>query len=266
MQERTLLAGKRGLVMGVANDKSIAWGIAEAAANYGAEIAFSYQIEGFRKRLAPLAKSIGSDILIECDVAKEGAVEQCFTELAAHWPAIDFVIHALAFSDKNELKGSYMNTSRDNFTNTMIISAYSFTEVARAASAIMPSGGAMLTLSFLGAQRSTPNYNVMGVAKAALEASVRYLAVDLGGQNIRVNAISAGPMRTLAGAAISGARHIFRHSEHNSPLQRNPGLEEVGSAGLYLVSDLSSGVTGEIHFVDGGYNSIGIPSESSYQP
>ena len=262
MEAGNLLSGKRGLVMGVANDKSIAWGIAKAAANQGAKIAFSFQMEGFGKRLAPLADSIGSNIMIECDVAKKGAVDNCFAELATYWPTIDFVVHALAFSDKKELKGAYMDTSRDNFANTMIVSAYSFTEVARAASAMMPAGGALVTLSFLGAQRSTPNYNVMGVAKAALEASVRYLAVDLGGQNIRVNALSAGPMRTLAGAAITGARHIFRHSEHNAPLQRNPGLEEVGQAGLYLVSDLSSGVTGEIHFVDGGYNSVGIPSES----
>lgn len=262
MQPGTLLAGKRGLVMGVANNKSIAWGIAEAAANQGAEIAFSYQIEGFRKRLVPLAESIGSSIMIECDVAKERAVDRCFAKLATHWSSIDFVVHALAFSDKSELKGAYMNTSRDNFANTMMVSAYSFTEVARSASAMMTTGGAMVTLSFLGAQRSTPNYNVMGVAKAALEASVRYLAVDLGGQNIRINALSAGPMRTLAGAAITGARHIFRHSEHNAPLRRNPGLAEVGRAGLYLISDLSSGVTGEVHFVDGGYNSVGIPGES----
>jgi enoyl-[acyl-carrier protein] reductase I len=262
MQACNLLVGKRGLVMGVANDKSIAWGIAKALAKQGAEIAFSFQMEGFRKRLAPLADSIGSSIMIECDVAKEGSVDRCFTELATHWPKIDFVVHALAFSDKSELKGAYMNTSRDNFTTTMMVSAYSFTEVARAAKTMMPDGGALVTLSFLGAQRSTPNYNVMGVAKAALEASVRYLAVDLGGQNIRVNALSAGPMRTLAGAAITGARHIFRHSEDNSPLKRNPGLEEVGRAGLYLVSELSSGVTGEVHFVDGGYNSVGIPGES----
>ena len=261
MQLGSLLAGKRGLVMGVANQKSIAWGIALAAANQGAEIAFSYQVEGFGKRLTPLADSIGSNIMIECDVAKAGAVEDCFAELATYWPTIDFVIHALAYSDKNELKGAYMDTSRDNFVNTMLVSAYSFTEVARTASKIMPAGGAMVTLSFLGAQRSTSNYNVMGVAKAALEASVRYLAVDLGGQNVRVNALSAGPMRTLAGAAITGARHIFRYSENHAPLRRNPGLEEVGQAGLYLISNLSSGVTGEVHFVDGGYNSVGIPRE-----
>ena len=261
MQRGNLMAGKRGLVMGVANEKSIAWGIAAAAAARGAEIAFSYQMEGFGKRLAPLAESIDSTIMIECDVAKPGSVEACFDKLAGHWPTIDFVVHALAFSEKAELKGAYLDTSRDNFAATMIISAYSFTEVARAARKMMPDGGALLTLSFLGAQRSTPNYNVMGVAKAALEASVRYLAVDLGSESIRVNAISAGPMRTLAGAAITGARHIFRHAEENAPLRRNPGLDEVGRAGLYLVSDLSSGVTGEVHFVDGGFNSVGLPRD-----
>jgi enoyl-[acyl-carrier protein] reductase I len=261
MQPAKLLAGKRGLVMGVANDKSIAWGIAAAAAEQGAEIAFSYQMEGFGKRLKPLADSIGSDILIECDVAAEGAVQSCFDDLAQHWPQIDFVVHALAYSDKAELKGAYLNTSRDNFTNTMMVSAYSFTEVARAARPMMTGGGALLTLSYIGAQRITPNYNVMGVAKAALEASVRYLSVDLGGENIRVNGLSAGPMRTLAGAAIGGARHIFRHSETNAPLRRNPGLDEVGRSGLYLISDLSSGVTGEVHFVDGGFNTTAIPFE-----
>jgi enoyl-[acyl-carrier protein] reductase I len=263
MQRGNLMAGKRGLIMGVANDKSIAWGIAAAAAQQGAEIAFSYQMEGFGKRLEPLARSIGSDIMIECDVAVPGAVERCFDSLAGHWPQIDFVVHALAFSDKAELKGAYLDTSRENFANTMMVSAYSFTEVARAARPLMSAGGALVTLSFLGAQRSTPNYNVMGVAKAALESSVRYLAVDLGGENIRVNAISAGPMRTLAGAAITGARHIFRHAEDNAPLRRNPGLDEVGRAGLYLISDLSSGVTGEVHFVDGGFNTVGIPRDNN---
>jgi len=263
MQQGQLLAGKRGLVMGVANEKSIAWGIAAAAAAQGAEIAFSYQMEGFGKRLKPLAESIGSTILIECDVAAEGAVDKCFATLAKDWPTIDFVVHALAYSDKAELKGAYLNTSRDNFTSTMMISAYSFTEVARAARPMMPHGGALLTLSYIGAQRITPNYNVMGVAKAALEASVRYLAVDLGSENIRVNGLSAGPMRTLAGAAIGGARHIFRHSEDNAPLRRNPGLDEVGQSGLYLISDLSSGVTGEVHFVDGGFNAVAIPREQS---
>tara|TARA_B100000524_G_scaffold221779_1_gene116943 strand:- start:38 stop:829 length:792 start_codon:yes stop_codon:yes gene_type:complete len=261
MQPGQLLAGKRGLVMGVANEKSIAWGIAAAAAAQGAEIAFSYQMEGFGKRLKPLADSIGSSLLIECDVAADGAVQSCFNQLAKDWAEIDFVVHALAYSDKAELKGVYLDTSRDNFINTMMISAYSFTEVARAARPMMPAGGSLVTLSYIGAQRITPNYNVMGVAKAALEASVRYLAVDLGGENIRVNGLSAGPMRTLAGAAIGGARHIFRHSEENAPLRRNPGLEEVGRSGLYLISDLSSGVTGEVHFVDGGFNAVAIPRE-----
>ena len=263
MRPAKLLAGKRGLVMGVANDKSIAWGIAAAAAGQGAQIAFSYQMEGFGKRLKPLADSIGSNILIECDVAAEGSVQNCFDTLRQHWPQIDFVVHALAYSDKAELKGAYLDTSRDNFINTMMVSAYSFTEVARAARPMMANGGALLTLSYIGAQRITPNYNVMGVAKAALEASVRYLAVDLGSENIRVNGLSAGPMRTLAGAAIGGARHIFRHSEINAPLRRNPLLDEVGRSGLYLVSDLSSGVTGEVHFVDGGFNAIAIPRDES---
>ena len=261
MRPEKLLEGKRGLVMGVANEKSIAWGIAAAAAQQGAEIAFSYQFEGFGKRLRPLAESIGSEILIECDVAEEDAVQKCFDDLKKHWPKIDFVVHALAYSERAELKGSYLNTSRENFTSTMVISAYSFTETARAARSMMTNGGSLLTLSYIGAQRTAPNYNVMGVAKAALEASVRYLSVDLGGENIRVNGLSAGPMRTLAGAAIGGARHIFRHSETNAPLHRNPTLSEVGRSGLYLISDLSSGVTGEIHFVDGGFNTVAIPSQ-----
>ena len=225
------------------------------------QLAFSYQMEGFGKRLTPLAESIGSNILIECDVANEGAVQQCFDELATSWPQIDFVVHALAYSDKMELKGAYLETSRENFLKTMMISTYSFTEVAHAARPMMKNGGALLTLSYLGAQRIAPNYNVMGVAKAALEASVRYLSVDLGGENIRVNSLSAGPMRTLAGAAIGGARHIFRHSETHAPLRRNPTLDEVGRSGLYLISDLSSGVTGEVHFVDGGFNTVAIPHE-----
>ena len=202
-----LLAGKRGLIMGVANERSSAWGIAAAAAEAGAELAFTYQMEGFGKRLRPLAESVGSELMVECDVAHEGAVGKAFDWLAGHWSSVDFVVHALAFSDKNELKGSYLNTSRQNFNETMMISAFSFTEVAQAARQMMPDGGSLVTLSYIGAQRISPNYNVMGVAKAALEASVRYLAVDLGGQNIRVNALSAGPMKTLAGAAITGARH-----------------------------------------------------------
>jgi len=257
-----LLAGKRGLIMGVANERSIAWGIAAAAAAQGAELAFSYQMEGFGKRLRPLAESVGSDILIECDVAADGAVAGCFDTLCQHWSNIDFVVHALAFSDKDELKGHYLNTSRDNFINTMLVSAFSFTETAQAARKMMPNGGALLTLSYIGAQRTAPNYNVMGVAKAALESSIRYLAVDLGGENIRVNGLSAGPMKTLAGAAITGARHIYRHSEDAAPLGRNPDIHEVGKSGVYLISDLSSGVTGETHFVDGGFNTTAVPPEA----
>ena len=263
MQQGQLLAGKRGLIMGVANEKSAAWGIAKAAADQGAELAFTYQIEAFEKRLRPLADSVGSDKLYACDVEADGAVQATFDALAKDWPTIDFVVHAIGFSDKNELKGAYYNTSRENFERTMLISAFSFTEVAKAARPMMQdSGGSLLTLSYLGGVRTTPNYNVMGVAKAALEASTRYLAVDLGGENIRVNTLSAGPMRTLAGAAITGARHIFRHSETNAPLGRNPDIEEVGRAGVYLISGLSSGVTGETHYVDGGYHHVGVPPEA----
>ena len=256
-----ILSGKRGLIMGVANERSAAWGIAAAAASHGAEIAFTYQIEGFRKRLEPLAASIGSSLLIECDVAEDGAIAKSFAELSTSWDSLDFVVHAIGFSDKSELKGAYYNTSRQNFADTMLVSAFSFTEVAAAARKMMPNGGSLLTMSYLGGVRTSPNYNVMGVAKAALEASTRYLAVDLGGENIRVNTLSAGPMRTLAGSAITGARHIFRHSEKHAPLGRNPDIGEVGRAGVYLLSDLSSGVTGELHYVDGGYHHIGVPSE-----
>ena len=256
-----ILSGKRGLIMGVANERSAAWGIAAAAASHGAELAFTYQIEGFRKRLEPLAASIGSSLLIECDVAEDGAIAKSFAELSTSWDSLDFVVHAIGFSDKSELKGAYYNTSRQNFADTMLVSAFSFTEVAAAARKMMPNGGSLLTMSYLGGVRTSPNYNVMGVAKAALEASTRYLAVDLGGENIRVNTLSAGPMRTLAGSAITGARHIFRHSEKHAPLGHNPDIEEVGRAGVYLLSDLSSGVTGELHYVDGGYHHIGVPSE-----
>ena len=256
-----ILSGKRGLIMGVANERSAAWGIAAAAASHGAELAFTYQIEGFRKRLEPLAASIGSSLLIECDVVEDGAIAKSFAELSTSWDSLDFVVHAIGFSDKSELKGAYYNTSRQNFADTMLVSAFSFTEVAAAARKMMPNGGSLLTMSYLGGVRTSPNYNVMGVAKAALEASTRYLAVDLGGENIRVNTLSAGPMRTLAGSAITGARHIFRHSEKHAPLGRNPDIEEVGRAGVYLLSDLSSGVTGELHYVDGGYHHIGVPSE-----
>ena len=256
-----ILSGKRGLIMGVANERSAAWGIAAAAASHGAELAFTYQIEGFRKRLEPLAASIGSSLLIECDVAEDGAIAKSFAELSTSWDSLDFIVHAIGFSNKSELKGAYYNTSRQNFADTMLVSAFSFTEVAAAARKMMPNGGSLLTMSYLGGVRTSPNYNVMGVAKAALEASTRYLAVDLGGENIRVNTLSAGPMRTLAGSAITGARHIFRHSEKHAPLGRNPDIEEVGRAGVYLLSDLSSGVTGELHYVDGGYHHIGVPSE-----
>lgn len=258
-----LLSGKRGLIMGVANERSAAWGIAKAAAEAGAEIAYSYQGEGLKSRVAGLAEKTGSSLLFECDASTESGVADCFAALRQSWDSLDFVVHGIAFSDKSELKGAYLNTSRDNFAQTMRISCYSFTDVAKQAQAMMPNGGALLTLSYLGGVRITPNYNVMGVAKAGLESSVRYLAVDLGGQNIRVNGLSAGPMRTLSGAAITGARHIFRHSEENAPLGRNPDIDEVGRSALYLISDLSSGVTGEIHYCDGGFHHIGVAKEPS---
>jgi len=257
-----LLAGKKGLIMGVANDRSAAWGIAKAAAEAGAELAYSYQGEGLKSRVAALAEQTGSDMLYECDASTDDGIASCFDALKEKWDSLDFVVHAIAFSDKSELKGAYLNTSRQNFAQTMRISCYSFTEVAKQATSMMNDGGSLLTLSYLGGVRITPNYNVMGVAKAGLEASVRYLAVDLGGQNIRVNGLSAGPMRTLSGASITGARHIFRHSEVNAPLGRNPDIDEVGRSALYLLSDLSSGVTGEIHYCDGGYHHVGVPREA----
>ena len=257
-----ILQGKRGLIMGIANEKSAAWGIAAMASEHGAELAFTYQIEGFRKRLTPLASSVGSDFLIPCDVAEKTAAQETFAAIRTRWDTLDFVVHAIGFSDKGELKGPYYNTTRQNFEQTMLISAFSFTEIAAEARKMMPKGGSLLTLSYLGGVRTTPNYNVMGVAKAALEASTRYLAVDLGTENIRVNALSAGPMRTLAGAAITGARHIFRHAEQQAPLGRNPDINEVGRAAVYLLSDLASGVTGETHYVDGGYHHIGVPHET----
>lgn len=249
--------------MGVANERSAAWGIAKAAAEAGAEIAYSYQGEGLKSRVAGLAEKTGSSLLFECDASTESGVADCFAALRQSWDSLDFVVHGIAFSDKSELKGAYLNTSRDNFAQTMRISCYSFTDVAKHAQAMMPNGGALLTLSYLGGVRITPNYNVMGVAKAGLESSVRYLAVDLGGQNIRVNGLSAGPMRTLSGAAITGARHIFRHSEENAPLGRNPDIDEVGRSALYLISNLSSGVTGEIHYCDGGFHHVGVAKEPS---
>lgn len=254
-----LMAGKRGLIMGVANNHSIAWGIAKALADQGAELAFTYQGEALGKRVLPLAHSVGSDCVLSCDVEDEASVEGVFTTLKQKWNEIDFLVHAIGFSDKNELKGQYADTSRANFTRTMVISCFSFTEIARLAAPLMKNGGSMLTLTYDGSQRVMPNYNVMGVAKAALEASVRYLAVDYGAQGIRVNAISAGPVRTLAGAGIADARLMYNYQKAHSPLQRSITIEDVGGAGLYMLSHLSNGVTGEIHYVDSGYNIISMP-------
>ncbi len=254
-----LMAGKRGLIMGVANDHSIAWGIAKTLATAGAELAFTYQGEHFGRRVRPLAASIGSDLLYSCDVESAGSVQAVFEALAAAWGSLDFVVHAVAFSDKSELKGRYANTSRENFSRTMVISCFSFTEVTRMAAELMPKGGSVLTLTYGGSMRVMPNYNVMGIAKAALEASVRYLAVDYGGRNIRVNAISAGPVRTLAGAGVSDARLMFNYQRDNAPLRRAVEIEDVGGAALYLLSDLSRAVTGDIHYVDSGYNIVAMP-------
>src|ERR1700754_126056 len=254
-----LMAGKRGLIMGVANDHSIAWGIAQMLSSQGAELAFTYQGDAQAKRLKPLAESIGSKIVLPGDVEKDSDLDAVFAQLSKEWGSLDFLVHAIAFSDAKELKGRYVDTTRANFLKSLDISCYSFTAVARRAASLMTKGGAMVTLSYLGAQRVMPNYNVMGVAKAALEASMRYLAADLGRDNIRVNAISAGPMRTLAGAGVGDARMVFKWNKAHSPLKRNIELDHVGGAGLYLVSDLSAGVTGEIHFVDAGYHVIGMP-------
>ena len=254
------MQGKRGLVMGVANDHSIAWGIAKVLAAHGAELAFTYQGEALGRRVAPLARSLGSDIVLPCDVEDLRSVDAVFAGLDARWDGLDFLVHAVAFSDKTELKGRYAETSRDNFSRTMLISCFSFTEVARRAADRMREGGAMVTLTFGGATRLMPNYNVMGVAKAALEASVRYLAGDFGPQGVRVNAISAGPVRTLAGAGIADARLMFNYQKAHSPLRRSVTTEEVGGSALYLLSDLSGGVTGEIHYVDCGYNIVSMPS------
>ena len=258
-----LMAGKRGLIMGLANDKSLAWGISQKLAEHGAELAFSYQGEALQKRVGPLAEQLGSDFLFDCDVSETNALDQAFETLGKRWETIDFVVHAIGFSDKNELRGKYVDTSLENFLMTMNISAYSFTAVARRARAMMPNGGAMLTLSYYGAEKVIPHYNVMGVAKAALETSVKYLAMDLGPENIRVNAISAGPIKTLAASGIGDFRYIMRWNEYNSPLRRNVTIEDVGGAGLYLLSDLASGVTGEVHHVDAGYNVIGMKAEDA---
>jgi len=254
-----LMAGKRGLVMGVANDHSIAWGIARALAAHGAELAFTYQGEGFGRRVKPLAKSVGSTLLLPCDVEDVASVDAVFESLRAAWGRLDFLVHAVAFSDKNELKGRYADTSRENFSRTMLISCFSFTEIARRAAALMTEGGTMLTLTYGGSTRVMPNYNVMGVAKAALEASVRYLAVDFGGEGIRVNALSAGPVRTLAGAGVTDARLMFAYQQKHAPLRRTVTLDEIGGSALYLLSDLSGGVTGEVHFVDSGYSIMSMP-------
>ena len=253
-----LMKGKRGLIMGVANDRSIAWGIAKAMADEGAELAFSYQGEAFGKRVEPLAASVGSDILIDVDVTDDASMEAAFAALKEKWGTLDFVVHAIAFSDKSELTGRFSDTSRANFSNSLEISCYSFIDVARRASELMPEGGTLLTLTYQGSNRVTPFYNVMGVAKAALESAVRYLANDLGPQNIRVNAISPGPMKTLAGAAIGGARKTFKTTETNAPLRANATLEAVGGTAVYLASDYGACTTGEIVRVDGGYHVLGM--------
>ncbi len=254
-----LMCGKRGLVMGVANDHSIAWGIAKALAAQGAELAFTFQNASLGKRVTPLAKSLGSSLVLPCDVEDLASVDSVFETIRTAWGEMDFLVHCVAYSDRAELKGRYADTTRENFQRTLLISAFSFTESAKRAAALMPKGGAMLTLSFGGANRVMPNYNVMGIAKAALEASVRYLAADFGPQGIRVNAISAGPIRTLAGAGIADARFMFNFQKAHAPLRRALTIEDVGGPGLYLLSDLASGVTGEIHYVDAGYNVIFMP-------
>ena len=262
-EKNGLMAGKRGLIMGVANNRSIAWGIAQQLHAHGAEIAFTYQGEALEKRVRPLAASLGSDLVLECDVTDNDELDNTFAALKDAWGTIDFVVHAIAYSDKDQLKGRYIDTTAENFTMSLNISCYSFTAVCQRAEKLMPNGGSLLTLTYLGAQRVMPHYNVMGVAKAALETSVRYLAKDLGKDKIRVNAISAGPIKTLAASGIGDFRYILKWNEYNSPLRRNVTIEEVGNAGLYLLSDLSTAVTGEIHYVDGGYNIIAMKDESA---
>jgi len=257
--QKLMLKNKKGVIFGIANDHSIAWGIAKKLAENGAEIVITYQNESLLKRIKPLAEKIDNNFLIKCDFSEAESIRNCFKEIKKKLHNIDFIIHAAAFSDKNELNGKYLNTSKDNFINTLNISCFSFTEIAKYASEIMNEGGSLLTLSFYGSNKVMPNYNVMGVAKAALETSVKYLSVDLGSQNIRVNAISAGPMRTLSGAAISNARQVYNYTQENSALKRNVRLEEIGNTALYFVSNLSKAVTGEIHYVDCGFNIIGMP-------
>ena len=258
-----LMEGKRGLIMGLANDRSLAWGIAQKLSEAGAELAFSYQGEALGKRVRPLAEQLGVPRLFECDVSDMSSLDALFAEVAKEWPTIDFVVHAIGFSDKNELRGRYYDTSLDNFLMTMNISVFSFTAVAQRARAMMPEGGSLLTLTYYGSEKVVPHYNVMGVAKSALDTSVKYLAVDLGPENIRVNAISAGPIKTLAASGIGDFRYILKWNELNAPMRRNVTIEDVGGAGLYLLSDLASGVTGEIHHVDAGYNVIGMKAEDA---
>lgn len=258
MSLKPLMEGRRGLVMGVANDHSIAWGMAQLLHKHGAELAFTYQGDAFGRRVIPLAESLDADLVLPCDVTKTESLDRVFDAIGEKWGGLDFVIHAIAFSDKDELKGRYLDTSRDNFLQTLEISCYSFTAVAQRAVPLMTEGGSLVTLTYSGSDRVMPNYNVMGVAKAALEASVRYLSADLGQQGIRVNALSAGPMRTLAGSAVGSARMVYKWQGENSPLRRNVSLEDLGGAGLYLLSDLSAGVTGEVLYVDSGYNVIGM--------
>ena len=258
-----LMAGKRGVVFGVANNRSIAWGITKACRDQGAEIALTYQGDAIKKRVEPLAAEIGSKLVLPCDVTDEGSVEAVFKALGDTWGSIDFLVHAVAFSDKEELDGRYVDTSKDNFTQTLLISCYSFTALAKRAEKLMPNGGSLLTLSYYGAEKVMPHYNVMGVAKAALEASVRYLAADLGKENIRVNAISAGPIKTLAATGIADFRYILKWNEYNSPLRRTVSIEDVGGGALYLLSDLGRGVTGEILHIDAGYHVVGMKNEDA---
>ncbi len=258
-----LMAGKRGLIMGLANDKSLAWGIAKKLAEQGAELAFSYQGEVMEKRVRPLAEQLGCDFLIDCDVSTEAELDKAFATLSSRWPTIDFVVHAIGYTNKEALRGRYYDVGLEDFLMTMNISVFSFTAVAKRAAELMPNGGSMLTLSYYGAEKVMPHYNVMGVAKAALETSVKYLAVDLGGSNIRVNSISAGPIKTLAASGIGDFRLILKWNEYNAPLKRNVTIDDVGGAALYLLSDLASGVTGENHHVDAGYNVIGMKAEDA---
>ncbi len=263
LERGQLMNGKRGLIMGVANNRSIAWGIAKSVASQGASLAFTYQGDAIKKRVEPLAAEIGSDIVLPCDVTDKASVDAVFEKLAQSWGTLDFVVHAIAYSDPAELDGRYVDTSQENFSKSLLISCYSFTAIAQRAEKLMPQGGSLLTLTYYGAEKVMPHYNVMGVAKAALEASVRYLAVDLGRQGIRVNAISAGPIKTLAASGISDFRYILKWNEYNSPMRRVVSIEDVGGAGLYLLSELSRGVTGEVHHVDSGYHVVGMKAEDA---